>query len=312
MKYLLSLVSLIISLILLEIFVRFFIDDGMNYEIEMMKYANELKIISSDKKIGIEHRKNIRGVYMGTEVLLDKDGFRNNYLDQVSNKEKILMLGDSMTFGWGAKNTFSDLLNQKMETYDFLNAGIGNTNTIMQINNFFTNFSEKYDYKLIILNFFINDFENVEIKKPNFLQKYSYFYTFLNNKINTILIRFKLKDDWEKFYTNNYLDEKIKSETLNQINKLNNFCLEKNIKFVIHNIPELRDLNNYKFQEETVIIKNFADSKNIPFLNSHYALKEYNEESLWVTKLDPHANDKAHKIISDYLFKNIKSYLNQN
>ena len=58
MKYLLSLVSLIISLILLEIFTRFFIDDGMNYEIEMMKYANELKIISSDKKIGIEHRKN--------------------------------------------------------------------------------------------------------------------------------------------------------------------------------------------------------------------------------------------------------------
>jgi len=86
-------------------------------------------------------------------------------------------LGDSMTFGWGAENTFSDLLNQKIKTYDVLNAGIGNTNTIMQINNFFKNFSEKYDYKIIILNFFINDFENVEIKKPNFLQKYSYFYT---------------------------------------------------------------------------------------------------------------------------------------
>ncbi len=310
MKYLLSLVSLIISLILLEIFTRFFIDDGMNYEIEMMKYANELKIISSDKKIGIEHRKNIKGTYMGIEVFLDKDGFRNNSFNQENSKEKILMLGDSMTFGWGAENTFSDLLNQKIKTYDVLNAGIGNTNTIMQINNFFKNFSEKYDYKIIILNFFINDFENVEIKKPNFLQKYSYFYTFLNNKLNTVLIKFKLKDDWEKFYTNNYLNEKIKNETLKQINKLNNFCLERNIKFIIHNIPELRDLDNYKFREETVIIKNFADSKNIPFLNSHNDLQEHNEESLWVTILDPHANNKAHKIISDYLFKNIKNYLN--
>ena len=310
MKYLLTLVSLILSLILLEIFTRFFIDDGMNYEIEMMKYANELKIISSDKKIGIEHRKNIKGTYMGIEVFLDKDGFRNNSFNQENSKEKILMLGDSMTFGWGAENTFSDLLNQKIKTYDVLNAGIGNTNTIMQINNFFKNFSEKYDYKIIILNFFINDFENVEIKKPNFLQKYSYFYTFLNNKLNTVLIKFKLKDDWEKFYTNNYLNEKIKNETLKQINKLNNFCLERNIKFIIHNIPELRDLDNYKFREETVIIKNFADSKNIPFLNSHNDLQEHNEESLWVTILDPHANNKAHKIISDYLFKNIKNYLN--
>ena len=41
-----------------EIFTRLFIDDGMNYEIEMMKYANRLKIISNDKDIGIEHTKN--------------------------------------------------------------------------------------------------------------------------------------------------------------------------------------------------------------------------------------------------------------
>lgn len=310
MKYLLSLFSLIFSFVLLEIFVRSFIDDGMNYEIEMMKYANELKIISSDNKIGIEHRKNVKGTYMGAEVFLDKDGFRYNHLSIEENEKKVLMLGDSMTFGWGANKTFSDLLNQKIKTHDVLNAGIGNTNTIMQINNFFKNLSEKYEYKIIILNFFINDFENVQIKEPNFLQKHSYFYTFINNKINTVLIKFKLKADWEKFYTNNYLNKKIKDETLIQINKLNNFCLEKNIKFIIHNIPELRDLNNYKFQKETVIIKKFADSKNILFLNSHDDLKTHMEESLWVTKLDPHANDKAHKIISDYLFKNIKKYLN--
>ena len=312
MKYLLSLFSLLLSLILLEIFVRFIIDDGMIYEIEMMKYANEIKKISSNKKIGLEHKKNVKGTYMGAEVFLDKNGFRYNYSNEENNNKKILMLGDSMTFGWGAKDTFSDLLNQKIKTHDVFNAGIGNTNTIMQINNFFYNFSEKYEYKIIILNFFINDFENVKIKEPNFLQKYSYFYTFLNNKISTILIKIKLKDDWRKFYTKNYLNEQIKNETLVLINKLNNFCLERNIKFIIHNIPELRNLNNNMFQKETSIIENFAASKNILFLNSHNDLKKHNEESLWVTKLDPHANNKAHKIISEYLLKNIQKYLNQN
>ena len=184
MKYILSFISIAFSLLFLEIFVRVFIDDGMNYEIEMMKYANQLKKISINKKIGIEHRINVTGKYMGTQVNLDENGFRYSKKNKKDkDKEKILMLGDSMTFGWGANNTFSSLLNDKINNYEVLNAGIGNTNTIMQINNFFENFSDKFSYKIIVLNFFINDFENIIIKPPNFFQKYSLFYTFINNKI---------------------------------------------------------------------------------------------------------------------------------
>ena len=309
MRFFLSLFSIIFTFILLEIFVRFFINDGMNYEIEMMKYAKDLKVISKNKKIGIEHKKNIEGTYMGAKVILDENGFRIKYNKKKSNK-KIIMLGDSMTFGWGANETFSDLLNEKLRNYEILNAGIGNTNTIMQISNFFENFSNKYNYDMIVLNYFINDFESVIIKKPNFLQKYSYFYTFLNNKLNTVFIKFKIKEDWEKFYSKNYSNKEIREETLNLINKLNEYCLKSNIKFVIHNIPELRDLDNYKFKKETLIIKDFAIKNNIIFIDSHDALKMYNEESLWVTRLDPHANDKAHEIISNYLYKNIKKILN--
>jgi len=309
LRFFLSLFSVIFTFILLEIFVRFFINDGMNYEIEMMKYAKDLKVISKNKKIGIEHKKNIEGTYMGAKVILDENGFRIKYNKKKSNN-KIIMLGDSMTFGWGANETFSDLLNEKLQNHEILNAGIGNTNTIMQISNFFENFSNKYNYDMIVLNFFINDFESVIINKPNFLQKYSYFYTFLNNKLNTVFIKFKIKEDWEKFYSKNYSNKEIREETLNLINKLNKYCLKNNIKFVIHNIPELRDLDNYKFKKETLIIKDFAIKNNIIFIDSHDTLKMYNEESLWVTRLDPHANDKAHEIISDYLYKNIKKILN--
>jgi lysophospholipase L1-like esterase len=249
---------------------------------------------------------------MGTNVYLDKNGFRvkDRSINIKKENKKIIMLGDSMTFGWGANSTFSSLLNKKINSYDVLNAGIGNTNTIMQINNFFNNFSDKFNYDIIILNFFINDFENVVIKNPNLLQKYSYLYTFVNNKINTVLIRFKLKDDWKSFYSENYLNLEIKNETLFMINKLNDYCLNNNIKFVIHNIPELRDLNNYKFENETKIIKNLAKSKKILYIDSLDKLKNYKPENLWVTPLDPHANDKAHRIIADNLFENLKSILN--
>ena len=313
MKYFTIIFSVIISLIFLELFSRIFISDGMNYEIEMAKYANNLKIVSQNKMIGIEHRKNISVKLMGAQILLDDHGFRvDRKTKKNKNKKKILMLGDSMTFGWGAKKPFPNILNEKIENYEVLNAGIGNTNTIMQINNFFENFSSKFEYELIVLNFFINDFEDIQIIKPNPLQKYSYLYTYMNNKINTILIKFNLKNDWEKFYTENYLNENIRNNTLKEIKKLYDYCNKKNIKFMIHNIPELRDLNDYRFNNETNIIKNFAKEEKIYFINSFNSLKNYNEEDLWVTNLDPHANDYAHKIIADFLLKKISKIFSLN
>lgn len=309
MRLILSTLSITLTFIFLEVTVRIFFDDGMNYEIEMMKYANQFKTISSNKKIGIEHRKNIAEKLMGANIILDDNGFRT-FKNSKKNERKIIMLGDSMTFGWGANKPFPNLLNEQIQSYEVLNAGIGNTNTIMQINNFFENFSEKYDYDIIVLNFFINDFENIKIKEPNFFQKYSFLFTFLNNKINIVLIKLNIKKNWNNFYSESYLNKEIKNETLISIDRLNLYCQKNNIKLIIHNIPELRNLKNYKFYNETKIIKDYATIKNIKFIDSYEVLKKYPVDSLWVTELDPHANDIAHQIISDFLLSNLKKYLN--
>ena len=115
-----------------------------------------------------------------------------------------------------------------------------------------------------------------------------------------------------KFYSESYLDENMKNETLREIEKLNNYCKENKIKFIIHNIPELRDLKNYRFNKETNIIKDFAKKNDILIIDTFETLKDYNEKDLWVTNLDPHANDKAHKIIANFLFNNLNKNLNLN
>ena len=58
MKILTFCLSIIISLFVLEGFTRFIIDDGLHYDIEMMKYAKYLKSISNNPKVGLEHKKN--------------------------------------------------------------------------------------------------------------------------------------------------------------------------------------------------------------------------------------------------------------
>ena len=52
MKILTTTIAIILSIIL-EILTRIIIDDGLNYEIEMLKYANQLKKISNNLEIGI-------------------------------------------------------------------------------------------------------------------------------------------------------------------------------------------------------------------------------------------------------------------
>ena len=305
----LSFLSILLVFLVIEIYMRVIIDDGSNLNLEMLKYAKSMKIISINKDIGLEHNKNVEKKLMGVHIKLNSQGFRNN-IDIDNSKKTILMLGDSMTLGWGAKKSFSSNLEEKINSnFQVLNAGIGNTNTYMQINNFFENY-EKYDFDVIILNFFINDLEKVVIKEGNFIKKNIYSYTYLKTKINKILINFSLIDNWKNFYRKTFEDKEFVNKSLNQIKRLNDYCNKKNIMFVINNIPELRDLKNYKFLKETEIIRNFSNQNNIMFIDSFDILKNHQEETLMVSKEDAHSNDKAHLLIAEFLEKKLSSKLN--
>ena len=301
--------SIFLVFLSLEIYVRKIVDGGLNLDIEMLKYANSLKIISKNEAVGLEHKKNMEKKLMNVNIKLNSQGFRNN-MDIDIEKKKILMLGDSMTLGWGSIETFSTHLEKNInQDIQVLNAGIGNTNTYMQINNFFTNFV-KYDFDVIILNFFINDFENVKIKNVNFIKKNFYSYTYIENMMYKILIKLSLIDNWENFYKKTFADEKFVKKSLNEIIKLNNYCNKNNILLIINNIPELRNLMNYKFSSETQIIKNFSKENNIMFIDSYDILKNHAEETLWVSNEDTHANDKAHLLISKFLEKKLEGKIN--
>ena len=89
MKILTSLIAIFFSFLMLEVLTRVIIDDGLNYEIEMLKYANQLKVISNNPKIGIEHRKNISTKLMSVQVDLDENGFRyQKDIKREKNKKK--------------------------------------------------------------------------------------------------------------------------------------------------------------------------------------------------------------------------------
>ena len=105
---------------------------------------------------------------MGVTINTDEKGFRKNRINVDDNLPKIILLGDSMTFGFGSKITFSDHIQEEFyKDFKVNNTGVGNTNTIMQINQFYSKYENlttiegKNSIKYVILNFYINDLEKI-------------------------------------------------------------------------------------------------------------------------------------------------------
>ena len=303
------LLSLILIISILEIAVRIITSNGLNLDIEMLKYAKSFKVISENKDVGLEHRANIKKKLMNVDIVLNSQGFRNS-IDIDHSKKKILMLGDSITLGWGAQNTFSynleKLLNNNIQV---LNAGIGNTNTYMQIYNFFQNYS-KYDFDMIVLNFFVNDFEKIIIKKTNFFIENFYSIGYFKSKVLKILIKYSLADNYENYYLKTFQDENFVQESLSLIKKINEYCKKEKIIFIINYLPELRGMKNYKFNKQIEIMESYSKQNGIKFINSLDILQNYEDNTLWVTKEDSHYNDKAHLLISKFLKEKLAFELN--
>tara|TARA_B100000787_G_scaffold169361_1_gene160352 strand:+ start:475 stop:1431 length:957 start_codon:yes stop_codon:yes gene_type:complete len=297
------LISTLIIILLVETSVRLFVDNGFNYEIEMMKYAKNIKKVESVNgyKIFI-HKPNIKTTIMKAEIKTDKNGFRYN-LNNKENSNVLMLLGDSMTFGFGSSYTFADFLQKELhDQYNVLNTGVGNTNTEMQEKGFFK-FHKVHNPKILVLNFFINDLEIIIPKKKNFIRNNFYSFSYLYYKYNIIKLRFSETLTFSSYYKKTFEDEKVLSNVFNSIINLKNYSEQNNVKFFVHFIPELHDLKNYPFIYEHNIIKNFLSKNNIKYIDGLDYLKNKKEKTLWVSVQDTHANEKTHKIIGEYLLK---------
>ena len=303
-KIILIFSSIIFIFATLEICLRLFYDNGKVYEIEMLKYANYLKYqVKENGKFYFAHYPNKSKKIMGADIRIDEKGYRVISPSKKKYSKKILMIGDSMTMGFGSKETFTNLLNKNLDEYFFINAGVGNTNTLMQIDSFFSkDFKEKPN--VVVLNFFINDLEKINFKKKT-IKNYSYLLNIINYKLKLIALN-KRKIDYISFYKNTFDDELQVDKTFSSIILLKDYCEKNNIKLLIHFIPDVRELEQNVFAKEFDLMEEFALRNNINFISGYDYFKNYNNLNFLVTKLDPHLNESGHKLIASYLIKYIK------
>jgi lysophospholipase L1-like esterase len=300
---------LTLSVFIIEGLLRFINSDMKNYDIEMWRYAKELK--TSDPVLGHKHRTNKSSILQGVEIKLNSEGMRNEEF-RITNK-KILFLGSSISLGWGIKQnkSYPQIIQTKLDldslSYKVLNGSVGNYNTLRYVNNFLSN-QVYINPNVIVVNYFINDAETLPIGNPNWLIKNSQLFATL--KMTFKKLSSKSGFDLKSYYRNLYEDENPSFiEMKKSLNKLSEYSIKTNTPILLTVIPDIHFLVDYPFEKIHEKMKTLSTELGFEYHDLLPSIKEIPFEELQIIPGDSHPNEFGHQRISESLYPKIKDII---
>ncbi len=312
----LNIASLAFSLLLIyagaEAYISYAVDDGMQFDLEMWRYSRHIKRVSANPAIGHEHTPGARAHLMGADVAISSQGLRDREFDPTPapGRTRILMLGDSLAFGWGVPvdKTYSKRLEHRLREsghdVEVINTGVGNYNTEMEVA-YFLERGAKLKPQYVVLNYFINDAEPTPRDHSNFLSRNSRAFVYFASRLDMAMRMASAgeKKDWKSYYAGLYEGDEGIGRVAAAIERLATYCRQNGIKLYLANQPELRDPANYAFPQVDRMIEKIAAANQIKYIPMLPAVRELKPETLWVTQPDPHPSPVAHQAFAKELYK---------
>jgi lysophospholipase L1-like esterase len=298
-------ISIVLAGLLAEAMARYVLDDGMNFDLEMWKYARDIKRVSANAEIAHEHIPGASGFYMGVPVAINSAGLRDREYppEKPPGMTRTLMLGDSVTFGWGVKSedTPSKLLEEKLNSglaaprHEVINTGVGNYNTTMEVA-YFLERGHLWKPDAVVLNYFINDAEPTPARKNSSIFEHSYAAVMALGAFDSIARTYFGRADWKTYYRDLYRAEAPAwARAKDAVGKLAAYCREHKIRLVIAAYPELHILKDYPFTDVTQAVEASAKAGGTEFIDLLPAVQAKEPESLWVSPGDAHPNVIANR-----------------
>ncbi|MBT8422142.1 MAG: SGNH/GDSL hydrolase family protein [Gammaproteobacteria bacterium] len=301
-------VSLIIFLVLLEVTLQIYTRVAIYYDVEMSRYATELKQKADNPNIGHVHRPGAEAHLMGVDVKINSDGFRDEeYSLERTAAHRIVVLGDSLTFGWGVEqeDTYEAILERELgqiRPVEMINTGHGNYNTVQQVN-LLREKGLAYNPDKVVVFFFINDAEVTPVRSKWTPIARLRSVTFLWSRVRGLLTRTAPGQTFESFYSDLYEDDQPGFVAMKEaFLELQGLCEERGIQLQVVMIPELHNLTDYPFSNEYRKVYDFLQANNIAAIDLTDDFATYTEapETLWVALDDAHPNAPAHRMIADF------------
>lgn len=290
-----------------EVAIRLYTRWSLVYDIEMSRYATEIKEESLNLRIGHVHKPNSEATLMGVHVKINSDGFRDReYPVERDQSHRIVFLGDSLTFGWGVEKmkTFEEILEAELSRRrptEIINFGTGNYNTEQEVS-LFVEKGLKYKPDEVVVFYFINDAEPTPRKSRwEFLSQFRVI-TFFWSRLKSLLANLGPHQTFREYYAGLYVDMQIGWIAAKKaFIELRDICSSKGIALRVVLLPELHVLDEYPFAAEHRKILGFLRENGIKALDlAPFFAWEKNPMQLWVASDDAHPNEIAHAMIARY------------
>jgi hypothetical protein len=296
---------------LMELALRIVYARSLDFSMEMWKYAVQLKHPVADPRLSFAHAPNRSAFLMGVPVSINSHGLRDREysLAKPADVFRIVMLGDSTTFGWGVpvEETVAKILEGQLNKtqvagysrFEVLNAGVGNYNTVQEVTHYLT-YDREFHPDLVILEYFINDAEPVPKERNPGLLGRSYLLAFTISRFDLVMRMTGVRPDWKQYYAGLYDDGKPGMQAAKQaIGQLAEVTRHDGTGLFVTILPELHEINNgYPFVAAHQKIKDTVSANHVPVIDLIDGLRGHGpEESLFVTPADDHPNGKANSLI---------------
>jgi len=314
---LLSAFVLILVFFIAEIALRVVSANLMIFDIEMYKYAKQLKRRSNIPGLNHEHIPNSSAKLMGVDFKTNNLGLRDSDIPEKKNlgEYRVLVLGASITMGWGVpfEKVFTELLQEELSIpskqirkLNIINGGVANYNATIEAISLEKLFKEvKPD--AVLLHYFLRDAEIIPDENQPWIISHSYLAAFSYIKSKQALTLFKTKNKGMGYYYKELYSVNSQSwkNAKAAILKMKNLCESQyKIPFIVAIQPDLHDISANSDQiychEQ---INSFLESNGIYYYNllKDFQEKIANPQKIWVNHDDAHPNEEGHRIIADAL-----------
>jgi lysophospholipase L1-like esterase len=314
--------SLLVGVVVLEAAMRVIYSRRLDYQIEMSRYASTVKRPAADPRQTHEHTPGSSAQLMGVPVTINSLGYRDREipLDKPPHTLRLVLVGDSLTFGWGvaAGSRFSEALQARLGAapaarggsarVEVINTGIGNYNTAQQLA-LFENNIRRLDPDIVVVNWFINDAEPTPTKRSPIAISYSYLAMWLWGRLDTLQRMEDAAKDYREHYGDLYDDDQPGFvEMRRAMARFGELAGSDGFEFVVALLPELHSVwPNYEFRAIHDKVAQAATSGGASLvIDLAPSFASETPASLWVSPDDAHPNDRGHAIIARGLFEPLR------
>jgi lysophospholipase L1-like esterase len=220
---------------------------------------------------------------------------------------RIVWLGDSTTVGWGVPlaGAAPKILERELNTsrrggVEVLNAGVGNYDTVQEVEHYLT-IDRSFHPDMVILEYFINDAEPVPHERTAGLLGHSYLAAFALSRFDGALRLAGLRPRWRDYYASLYREGSPGLDAAKEaLGRLAAVTAQDGTGLLVAILPELHQINGpYPFEEEQRKIEDYLASRRIQTIDLLGCLRGHGPEmGLWITPADAHPNVKANTLIA--------------